>query len=547
MRNKNLIIFCFITLISIFPLLDLAHPGLPITHDGQDHVARIANFYANLEEGNIVPRWASNLNWGYGHPILMFLYPLPSYVASIFHFFGFSLVDSVKIVFAAGFFLSGIVMYVWTSNFLDKRSAFFASLLYLFAPYRFVDLYVRGAIGEHIAFIFPPLVFWAILKLNRTAEKKYLTYGTLALSGLILSHNAITIMFLPLFFLYFVFIFYFGKRRKLFLFQFISLIILGFGLASFFVLPAFFEGKYTLRDIVTAKTSLSFSSVGQFLFGEWNYGGTGAFTVQIGLIQLFFIVLSLFFLVFAFRKNKQTKILLACLELLFLLTLFLMTSQSNVIWEKVTLLQKFQFPWRFLSLAVFISAAIGGITFSAIKEKYKNIFLLLIVSVLLFVNKDYWRAKGYLIKPEIFYTGIYNSTTDTGESAPIWSVRFMEKRPKSRLETIEGEGNVLEVNRFSTKHVYQITSKEGLRIRENTLYFPGWEVFVDGKKVPIEFQDPANRGLITFFLEEGIHTVKIKFTETKLRILADSISIVGLVFVTILGILKKRLLWPHFR
>ena len=105
MRNKNLIIFCFITLISIFPLLDLAHPGLPITHDGQDHVARIANFYANLEEGNIVPRWASNLNWGYGHPILMFLYPLPSYVASIFHFFGFSLVDSVKIVFAAGFFL----------------------------------------------------------------------------------------------------------------------------------------------------------------------------------------------------------------------------------------------------------------------------------------------------------------------------------------------------------------------------------------------------------------------------------------------------------
>ena len=60
-----LILFC----LSIFPLFDLLHSGLPITHDGQDHVARIANFYENLSDGNIIPRWAPNLNCGYGHPI----------------------------------------------------------------------------------------------------------------------------------------------------------------------------------------------------------------------------------------------------------------------------------------------------------------------------------------------------------------------------------------------------------------------------------------------------------------------------------------------
>lgn len=85
--------------IGFIPVIPLFHAGLPITHDGQDHVARIANFYASLSEGNIIPRWAENLNWGYGHPILMFLYPLPSYLASFFHFLGFSFVDSVKIVF----------------------------------------------------------------------------------------------------------------------------------------------------------------------------------------------------------------------------------------------------------------------------------------------------------------------------------------------------------------------------------------------------------------------------------------------------------------
>ena len=78
-----------VIIFSCVPLYTLLHPGLPITHDGQDHVARIANFYLSLSEGNIVPRWAANLNWGYGHPILMFLYPLSSYAASIFHVIGF--------------------------------------------------------------------------------------------------------------------------------------------------------------------------------------------------------------------------------------------------------------------------------------------------------------------------------------------------------------------------------------------------------------------------------------------------------------------------
>src|SRR5579885_1499639 len=97
--------FLFLCIILLIPLADLFHPGLPLTHDGQDHVARIANFYQNLSEGNIVPRWAANLNWGYGHPILEFLYPLPSYIASFFHFAGMSFVNSVKAEFGLTFVL----------------------------------------------------------------------------------------------------------------------------------------------------------------------------------------------------------------------------------------------------------------------------------------------------------------------------------------------------------------------------------------------------------------------------------------------------------
>ena len=57
------------------------------------------------------------------------------------------------------------------------------------------------------------------------------------------------------------------------------------------------------------------------------------------------------------------------------------------------------------------------------------------------------------------------------------------------LEIIDGKGSIKNISRNFTKHSYLADVQTQTRFRENTLYFPGWEVLVDGKKVPIEFQD----------------------------------------------------------
>ena len=551
MFYKKHIFLIILILISLVSILDFFKSGLPLTHDGQDHVARIANFYQNLSEGIIIPRWAGNLNWGYGHPILEFLYPLPSYLASFFHFFGFTLVDSVKLVFGASFVLSGLVMYIFVKELLDdNKSAFFASVLYIIAPYRFVDLYVRGAIGEHVAFVFPPLIFYFLIKLSKNHSYWYIFGGSLSLAGLILSHNAITLMFLPVVFLYFFYLISQCSNRKYFILNTLYLIFLGFGLSAFFWIPAFMEGKYTLRDIVTrgGEYEMSFVAWKDFFFGHWSYGGTLTLSKQIGIIHwgsVFGSAIAVYRL-----YKKRNKLWIVCLGsfLIFWITLFLMTSFSNSIWQTITILQKFQFPWRFLSVAVFLSSLMGGILLSLISNKYKKVALLIFVVVLLVINKDYWRANGFLQKEENFYNGIYNSTTDTGESAPIWSVRFMEHIPKAPIEVINGNAEIKQIERKTTVHKYEIITSSKARIRENTLYFPGWDVFVDGKLASIEFQDPINRGLITFFVEKGNHKVDIKFSETKLRLITDIISVISFVLILLLPVLfKKIFIWRHFR
>lgn len=533
-----------VLILGLFSILDLFHPGLPITHDGQDHIARIANFYKNLSEGNIIPRWAPNLNWGYGHPVLEFLYPLPSYLASFFHFLNISLIDSVKIVLGLGIVFSGLFMFLWLSEFLSFSSAFIGAILYMLAPYRIVNLFVRGDIGENLAFVFMPLVLFFVYKLKSKLSWLNLAGISFSVAALVLSHNAVSLIYFPFIVLYGLWI---GRKNSKYLVNFFIAFILGFGLSAFFWIPGLLEAKYTLRNIVTAGAYADrFVGINQLVYGPWSYGGTGEFTVQLGVFQWIALAFSLIWSARSLVKKKNVDLLQLILVIYVLIAVFIMLPYSNFIWSKVLLLQNFQFPWRFLAIPVFACAALAAIGFDLIKKKFKKIAILLFVVTFVILNKGYWHANGYLQKPESAFTGVYDSTTDTGESAPIWSVRFMEKRSDSALEVISGKAEVVNIDRKAILHSYKIKAETEVRIRENTLYFPGWEVLVDGRKVSIQFQDAKNRGLITFFVPSGEHRVDIVFSETKLRFISDLISIASLILILSYNIWRIKI-WQRFR
>lgn len=517
-------------MLSLVPILDLWKTGLPITHDGPDHVARIANFYQSLSEGNLVPRWAGNLNWGYGHPILMFLYPLPSYVASLFHAVGFSFVDSTKLVFGVAYIASLLAMYLFASTPWGALPGLFAAVLYGFAPYRFVDLYVRGAIGEHVAFIFPPLIFYGLLRVARNNRE---TLGgvitALGMAGLLLSHNAIALMMLPLIAGYIIYLYIFESKRSLsYLLLTTFYLLLGFALSAFFWVPAFFEGKYTLRDIVTkGDFSARFVPWQWFFVSPWNYGGGNEFTKEIGILQWLSIISA--FIIFFRIKSRGVKWFIGGSLVSIVLSLWLMTDSAGFVWEKFTLLQKFQFPWRFLTISVLLSSLLGGFVVSHIPKKITVPVIVGFVGLIFLSTWGMWSAKEYMVRNDDFYSGIYEGTTDTGESSPIWSIRFMEHQPKAVYEAIEGEAMIVLGFRNSTRHEFTVSAKTDARIVDNTLYFPGWSVLVDDQKIPVEFQDPTYRGLMTFLVSKGEHRIVVDFGETKLRKMANVLSLGGLI------------------
>lgn len=524
--SSIVILFCLLLLLPLLPLLT---QGLPITHDGQDHVVRIANFYQSFTEGNLFPRWGSNLNWGFGHPVLMFLYPLPSYTASLFHSMGFGLIDSTKLVFAVSFILSGLACFWFAKEQWGIFPGMMAGLLYTFAPYRFIDLSVRGALGEHVSFVFLPLI---LLGIKKVAVAKHTVRWSIFLCfsvvGLLLSHNAVSIMMIPIAVCYFIFEYiYEARQRKNFLLYSIYAVVLALALSAFFLFPAFFEGKYTLRDIVTKNEVLTrMVPFTDFFYSPWNFGGGTEFSKEIGILQ-WIVVIAACITVFRVKKREE-KILGLGLIILFFISLIAMTSFSLPLWKALPILQKFQFPWRILTISVLLSSLLGGYVVSYVKVKTQYLIVIASSVFLLLSTFHMWSPKAFIKYEDSFFTGIYKGTTDTGESSPIWSVRFMEYQPAQPLEFIEGTGTVEEIERTSTTRRYTITSDSPARVVENTLYFPGWNVFANDRQLPVEFQDPQWRGRMTFFIEPGVHNVLVVFKETKLRMVSNMITVLGI-------------------
>lgn len=538
----------WIILASFLPILSLFHPGMPILHDGQDHVARFANFYAALKEGVIIPRWAANLNWGYGHPILMFLYPLPEYIASIFHVVGFSLVDSIKIVFGLSFIASAVTMFIWMNAAFGPEAGVIGALLYAFAPYRFVDMHVRGDLGELVAFVFPPLITYFVLLLSRAKQvrDRYIFGLGLAVStaALILSHNAMALMFLPVIGLYGLYLLLFESKDKIpFIISGVAAVAIGFGLSGFFWMPALLEGKFTLREIVTAGEALQrFVPAQMFLYSPWNYGGTDTLTKSVGLAQWIGVIGAIVILVKT--KINKSKIFVACSLITLAASLFIMTQASAPIWRASKLLQDFQFPWRFLSLSAFLVAVLGGLSLPYMVHmitkkdtKHANIFFIVICIGIVGITYMMWVPKGYQMHGDSFYTGIYPSTTDTGESSPVWSVRFMEHMPVSPLDVVDGDASVTVGKRTTTMHEYTVTVRKPTLMMENTLYFPGWMIYINGLPTAIEWQNPTYRGIMTFRMTPGVsQNVRVVFGDTRVRRVSDWLSLISVIIAIMTGI-----------
>lgn len=533
----------FVIALSLLPIIPIfSITDLPHTHDGLVHLPRITAYFKALLDGQIPVRWAGDLNYGYGMPLFNFIYPLPYFISSIFLFLGIDLVTAFKLTLSLSFLLSGIFMFCFAKEFFkDNKKAFLVTMFYQFMPFRLVELLVRGSFGEVFTYCFLPTTLWGLVLLSKNYSIRNFLITVLGMALLTLSHNSVSLLF---FFICLGFIIILAPVVKNRLKLGIALAI-GLCLSSFYWLPALVEHKFTYGDLFMKNIyTYHFTSIQNFFIPnllnskELQVGGI---SVQIGFFHVVAIILSIILLRKQKLQKELKKLFIYCL-LLTSIALFFASPMSKILWENISILRQFQFPWRFLSIIVFSSSllSIAYLSFKFFTHKFT--YSLLIFAVVI-STIFYWRPQlGIDRINRDYYWNFPLDTTYYGETNVIWSAGSASSYPKSRVQVI-GEGEVTNFNKKSNLHKFTINANKDVLIIDNTQYFPGWKVYIDNNQVPIQFQDPNWRGLITFNVSRGVHQVKVAFEETKIRLFADLASLATLLTLLSLGVLKIKKSW----
>ncbi len=526
----------YILAIAIISLLYL-HPILSFrfyeSHDGEAHAARFAAYHRAFVDGHFPPRWAGFLNFGYGTPVFIFYYPLPGYIAGILRFTGISFESIFILLMICAFTLAPIFFFLWLRQLFKNSTAFIGALLFGLMPYHFLNTYVRGDIAENMALVFVPLVFYFIERYRKTKLWKHILFGGISYGLLILSHNGVSLMFSPVLFFYALLR---ADNRKLFL-NLIVIFVFGLALSAFFWLPALYEGKYTNANLFIGDMYLqNYPSWKQLIFSPWGFGTDvqkpGSLSVQVGIVNLILVVLAILNV-----KKNRFKRMAGYWFFIFVCSMFISLGASAPIWENVSILRLYEFPWRFVLLISFSAILVGITVLNSLNKIWLNFF---VIFFLLLYSFQFVTVKKYVSFPNTFYENFSGTTYYHGEANPIWTDGDPGSYPKQLVEVIGGDAKLKKINKKSHRISFVSQSNEKSQILINTQYFPGWAVEVGGVKIPIEFQDMNHRGLITFYLPPGSHNVKLEFRESPVRLVSSLISVAAIIVVLSLLIWQYR-------
>lgn len=467
MKKYTLFILLAISFWAVLPLFGRNY--IP-THDGEYHIIRIVEFSKMMSRGYIVPRWAPDLNNGYGIPIFNYHYPLPNYIGSFIRLFTRDAVYAFQISMGLGYLMLAAAAYCWLFVLFGAIPAFVGATVAAFVPYLFVDMYVRGSIGEVWATAFLLTCFYLV-------EKRKYVWFALVYGILILSHNILAMLYTPLILGY-----AFIRNKKI-----IPWMLGGIGVSAFFWLPALLEAKY-VTGLNTVNFREHFVQWYDLIIPSWGSGfsGTSGFgntmSAQIGIVPLVAILVALLV--------KRTKLCTYFISV-FLVSIVLMLPLSKPLWEFAEPLQLIQYPWRLLSFAIPVAGFCAAFWVHVMKKPWVGVVLAVLAVGL---AASYARPVLYAPRNESYYLTRQNFMSGTSSMG----------------------------NSFST---IWTGWKDTPATAGATLYFPGWKAYENGREVAIT-NDKGIIGVRT--------SATLRFTETPVRLIADIISIVSVLVLVFL-------------
>ena len=545
--NERIFLFlCLISLFSCFPLL--RSDRYVLADDMQYHLARIEGIAQSWQAGIFPARIHLFViqNYGYGNG---FYYPqLWLVIPVVLRCLGFSVMTSYIIFVVLCTFSAILSVFVCTKHITNHNAgALIASMIFAFAPYRLIDIYYRGALGEIQSFIFIPLIIYALYDFLVQHKDRWLMLA-FGFFGLLSSHIiSFTIVCIIMALFVFISLIFFHGRGKYLLFL-IKAALLTALLGSYFLIPMAEQWKKTsiivnilMSDApggIMESRELPWQNLFYF-FEPWYKNNPWP-----GLCFIGVIICALFCL-----KNKSAAIKTA--HILCAVSVLCLWISSNLFpWDLYLfswLFTRIQFTWRFLLIAVVCLSIAGGIYIPVVLERLSSKITLIIVFMC-----------TVLCAEPILYEAVNNRFVETpqfilqqnriggGEYLPRYlNIEFADKN----RDTVLYNGSPVEIKDHDRQGLrfqfsYSLNDVNDSDTFEIPLaYYTGYHGLLtteDGRHIPLEVIQ-SRKGLTAITgISENNGTIQVWYEKTMLQRVGEIISLLTLCFFTGIIISKIR-------
>jgi uncharacterized membrane protein len=330
-------------LLSIGTLVVLMSLELPYGHNGAFNIQNLIGFNEQFAQGVLYPRWINYVNGG-GSPTFFFYGPLPYWIAALIQLalcIDCSPEQVLGISLGLMFVASGAAAYLLFRQYAPRWTSLFGASVYMMLPYHLAaDGWWRSALGEVAAYMFIPLIFWALDQLPQRRVAAPLL--GIFYAGLIFSHLPSALLTSIIITIHIAFICW-ERQNGLYFILGAAASVIGMFLAAIYLFPAILLQNTIHSEIWWGH----YYRAVHWLVGSGKYPDGDHMTLIEGMFFLTILIFIFSILAVPYKKFPQLiwrwiASVSACI--------FLMSALSTPIWAYAPLLSKVQFPWRLITI-----------------------------------------------------------------------------------------------------------------------------------------------------------------------------------------------------
>jgi hypothetical protein len=292
-------------------------------------------------------------------------------------------------------------------------------------------------------------------------------------------------------------------------------------------------------------------TIKQLLYSPWGFGpiisnakdgqislqlGVAHWLAVIGLLKV--VLIGRFFSQFFDKKlvnaHKYTMFVVLAT---FVTTIIAMTDVGHDFWQFMTSLVSIDYPFRLLTLSVFLASLAAHFFVSSLKSRQLQWFAAaVLVIVALYTNRNHVRVNLYTHIPVSDYVQAETTTNSFHEYLPKTADNSLLSKEKQPVTVEELPVTDLTATTNQLAFSLKVDKEQSVTVRQ--FDFPGQTLFIDGVKT-LHAVDQSGR--IKTTLPTGEHQVAVKYIPTSLMKISTLISVVSFcILCASWYILEKR-------